>query len=79
MQNNLSLLTVNWQINQNVFINAVVVEQIMRAELVKPNRFTRVSVASENAARPFVVPGAEFGIPNARIRRAVKIKFDSGS
>jgi hypothetical protein len=72
MQDNFSRLTVNRQIDDDVFVDAVVVKQIVRAELIKPDGFARVRISRKNSRRPFVVARTQFGIPDARIRRAVE-------
>src|SRR4051812_31196732 len=78
MDENFSRLAVDWQVEENVFVYCVVVKQIMGAELVKPDHFTSVCIASENSGGKLVVPGARVGVPRPRIRGTVINEVEFG-
>ena len=59
------------QIDQHVFVDAVVVLQVVRARLVEPDRVSVIGSTREDAARPFVRTRALLRIPRSRIRSAV--------
>ena len=68
----LSRLAADRQIDDDVFVDLVVVIKIVRVRLVEPDRFTRVGPSGKNSGRPFVVARPELRIPDAGISRAVK-------
>src|SRR3954463_10858482 len=77
MNENFAVLSVDRQIQQNVFVHRVIVEKIVRTELVKPDCFSRVRISRENSSRELVVSRAGIGVPWSRVCRAVinKVKF----
>src|SRR5688572_3999197 len=72
MQQRLARPAPDVQINQDVFVDAVPVIQIMWVPLEEPARLSRVEVARKDSAGPFVVPRSLVRIPGAWIGRAVK-------
>jgi hypothetical protein len=60
------------QVQQHVFVDRVVVRNVVRIELVEPARLASVDVAREYARGPLVVPGSLLSIPGAGIGRAVE-------
>ncbi len=78
--------TINvWHVNEDVFVDAVIVPLIEGGHLVGPDRFAGVGLAGENGHRPLVVPlagvtarlrqrllaAAIARAPQARVTRAV--------
>src|SRR5438034_11318998 len=59
------------QVDEDVFIDAVVVPLVMRRHLVRPLRFAVVRIAGEDGHRPLVVAGPLIGVPRSRVARAV--------
>ena len=55
-----------------ILVHAVVIEKVVRAELVEPVRFAGIRVARENSRGPFVVAGPLLGIPRAGIAGPVE-------
>ncbi len=72
MNDDFFVLSVDRQIQQYIFVHAVVIVEIVRAVLIEPNRFPSVGVTRENSGGPFVIAGAGIGIPRPGICRAVK-------
>ena len=60
------------QVEQHVLVDAVVVEQVVRAPLVEPACFAGVGVAGEDAGGPLVVAGTLIRVPRARVGGAVE-------
>ena len=58
-------------VEQNVFVDAVMVEEIMRIHLIGPACSARVRIARENRRRPFVIARPEIWVPRAGIAAAV--------
>src|SRR5205823_12479477 len=71
MHENLALATVDRALDQDVFVDAVVVVQIVRAHLIEPACFASPRVAREHARRPFIVARALRRIPRPGIGRSV--------
>ena len=72
MNDHLSWLPIDCQIEQYVLVNGVVIELIVRAKLVIPHGLSCIRVACENSIRPFIIAGPLIGIPNAGVASAVK-------
>ena len=70
-------LSFDRKVEQYIFVDAVVIIQIVRTPLICPNRFAVVWVTREYAGGPFVIAGANFRIPRTRIAGAVinKVEF----
>ncbi len=60
-------LAVDRQIDEDVLVDLVMVIKVVRIELVIPNGLTCFGSPSKDACRPFVIAGALFLIPHARI------------
>src|SRR5436190_2287584 len=60
-----------WNVGQNRLVDVVVVVNVVRRRLVKPQGVAAVDVAGENARRPFIVAGPLVGVPRARIARPI--------
>src|SRR5687768_9026128 len=56
---------------QNALVDGVVVEQVVRAELIEPASGTGVRITREHPRRPLVVAGTLFRIPGSRVSGAV--------
>ena len=63
---NFSRLPVDGKIKQNVLVYRIVVVEIVRAVLIKPDRLTGVGIARENASGQFVISRAGLSVPRAR-------------
>src|SRR5207248_3590572 len=59
------------KIEKDDFINRVVVVQVVRTELVIPNRLAGIGIASKYSRGELVIAGPCVSIPWSRIRRAV--------
>src|SRR4051812_25385254 len=66
-----SRLPFDRQIEQHVFIDAVVVVEIVRRELIRPYRLAGVGLARENRRAPFVVAGPLLGVPRPGVAGAI--------
>src|SRR4051812_29960827 len=75
MKESFALLARDGQIDEDVFVHAVVIVKIVRAPLVIPNRLAIGGIACEYSRGPFVVAGTQFGIPATRIGGAVENKI----
>src|SRR4051794_26737505 len=71
MHQNLARFSIDGQIQQNGFVDPVMVEEVMWTRLVKPCRIPIVRVPCENAARVFVITRPYLGVPRAGITGAV--------
>src|SRR5258705_8173130 len=67
MQEDLSTLAVHIEIKKEILVYAVVVVEIVGAELVVPHCLARIGIAGENAGRPLVVSRTLLRVPWARI------------
>ena len=67
---------VDRHIDEDLFVDAVVVVLVMWRPLIEPDGLTRVGTTSKDAARPFVVARPLFGIPRTWIRGAVINKVE---
>ena len=65
-------LAVDRQIEQQVFVDLVIVVEIVRIELIGPHRLAGIGVAREDRGGPFVVAFALVGIPRPGIAGAVE-------
>jgi hypothetical protein len=59
----------NQQIGEDVFVYAVVVVRVVRAELIEPHSLTRVGNSREDASGPLVITRTGICIPGTRVRR----------
>ena len=66
-EQHLALLAVYRQIQNQIFVYPVVIELVVRAPLVKPDRLAGVGLAREDAAGPLVVAGTLLGVPGAGV------------
>src|ERR1051325_5623165 len=67
MDQNLAQFSVDRQIEQDVFIDAVVVMIVVRIDLIGPDRFTRLRAPRKDRAGPLIIPRPLVGIPRTRI------------
>ena len=68
---NLACLSFDREVEQNILVDRIVVVEIVRAKLIKPDRLPGIGIARENPGREFVVAGPSFRIPRTRVRRPV--------
>src|SRR5947208_3398259 len=78
MDEHLALLSLDWQVEHEMLVDGIVIEEIVRVVLVRPDGFARVRPPSEERARPFVVAGAKLRIPGTRVRSAVEDQIQLG-
>src|SRR5262249_51706499 len=71
MRESFSRLALERDVDEDHFVDTVVVPPIVRRLLKRPLRLPRIRVAREDRHRPFVVAGTLIGIPRSRISRAV--------
>src|SRR5689334_1247769 len=71
MCEHLAVLTLNIQIQQQIFIYAIVIVHVMRRDLVSPNGLPARGTSGEDGASPFVIAGTHVGIPRPRIAGAI--------
>src|SRR4051812_27968022 len=64
-------LAIDREIKQQAFVNAIVVEEIVRARLVEPCGRTIFGMARKDAARPFIIARTDVRIPRTGISGAV--------
>jgi len=72
------LLTVNVDVGENHFVDAVIIPRVVRRHLERPFRHTRIGVTRENRHRPLIVAGTLRRIPRAGIARAVIEQIEFG-
>src|ERR1051326_7012766 len=77
-QSYFSYFSVDRQVDEDLFVDAVVVVEIVRAPLIEPDRLAGVGFAREDTARPLVVAGPHFRIPRTGIRGAVINQIELG-
>src|SRR5439155_26784546 len=71
MEQHLPRTPANGEIREDVFVDAVVVVEIVGADLHRPLRTAAVSVAREQCRGPLVVARTLIRVPRPRVRRAV--------
>src|SRR5581483_8263669 len=74
----LARLAVEGKVKKNVLVDAVVVKEIVWTELIEPDGFTRIGIASEHTRSPFVLARALFCVPRSRIGCAVEDQVGFG-
>ena len=70
-EKNLALDSIDRHVDEHVLVDRVVVEQIVRAHLVKPFRSSGIGITSEHAGGPLVIAGPLVRIPWTGIACAV--------
>ena len=71
MDQDLAILSVDVEVDQHVFIDLVMIEQIVRIDLISPFGGAGIGVASEDCRRPQIVAWPLVRIPGARVCGAV--------
>src|ERR1051325_6800439 len=75
---NLSSLSFYIEIQQQIFVDAIVVMKIVRRELVSPDRLAAVGLARENRGGPLIVTRTLLVIPRSGIASAVVNEIELG-
>src|SRR5205823_5355763 len=78
MDQNLALLAVELKVDEHVLVDLVVIEQIVRVELIGPFGVTRVGVTSEDRRAPEIVAAALVRVPGAWIGSTVVDQVEIG-
>src|SRR5207248_3277699 len=66
------------EIEHDVLVDAIVIESIVRAELIEPARLAGIRIAREHSAGPLVVAGTQLGIPRSGIGGTVEDQVEVG-
>src|SRR4051794_33214642 len=78
MREHLTRLAIDGKIEDEVLVDCVVIELVMRAVLVEPFGFTGIYIAREDSRSPLVLTGTHFRVPRSWIRGAIKNQIGFG-
>src|SRR4051794_17976274 len=78
MNQNFPRRTIDIEIDEDILIDFIVVEEVMRVDLVGPFGAPRIGIAGEDHSAPEVIAAALVGIPWARIGGAVIDQVEFG-